>query len=321
MSACMPVPQRPTRRFGWRRASTTPIRRFPATPMKDSPVISVNDLPDPLTPPLVSAFGPKVYADHPPFAYPDYRSSVMRARTKDMVAIVQTLSEVTGPSPGTGVDGWSSIDPADADLTTNAGTGGEAIGSRTIVVGRVTDVHGAPVAGAQIEIWQANACGRYAHWRETAFPAPLDPNFLGAGRCLTDVNGNYRFLTIRPGPYPWGNHPNAWRPAHIHLSLFGGGWAARLVTQFYFEGDPLLGLDPIFESVPEHARGRLLSRYAHDVTEENYALGYRFDIVLNAPSARPADQHSSDSRSDSNSDSHSDSDSDSDSDSEDAVAR
>jgi len=254
-------------------------------------VIGVTDAVPPSPAGRVSAFGPKVYADHPPFSYPDYRSTVKRARTHEMVPIVQTLSEVTGPSPGTGIDGWSSVTPADADLTTNAGTGGEAIGSRTIIVGRVTDVHGAPVPGAQIEIWQANASGRYAHWRETSFPAPLDPNFLGAGRCVTDGSGNYRFLTVRPGPYPWGNHPNAWRPAHIHLSLFGAGWAARLVTQFYFEGDPLLALDPIFQSVPEHSRGRLVSRYAHEVTEANHALGYRFDIVLNGPSATPADDH------------------------------
>jgi protocatechuate 3,4-dioxygenase, beta subunit len=237
-------------------------------------------------------FGPKVYTDHPPFSYPEYRSTVKRAPTHDLVAIVQTLSELTGPAPGTGSpdrSGWSQVTAADADLTTNAGTGGEAIGSRTIVVGRVLDVTGNPVPHTQIEIWQANACGRYAHWRETAFPAPLDPNFIGAGRCITNEAGEYRFLTIRPGPYPWGNHPNAWRPAHIHISLFGSAWAARLVTQFYFEGDPLLALDPIFNSVPVHAQDRLIAKYAHDVTEENYALGYRFDIVLNGPAATPAD--------------------------------
>jgi protocatechuate 3,4-dioxygenase beta subunit len=235
---------------------------------------------------------PKLYLDHPPFSYPDYRSTVKRARTKDMVRIVHTLSELTGPTPASGSlddGGWSAVTDADADLTTNAGTGGEAIGSRTIVVGTVRDIHGQPVPKALIEIWQANASGRYAHWRETAFPAPLDPNFLGAGRCVTDADGNYRFLTIRPGAYPWGNHPNAWRPAHIHLSLFGTSWVSRLVTQFYFEGDPLLRLDPIFNSVPEHSRDRLVARYDHDVTEENWALGYRFDIVLHGPSATPFD--------------------------------
>ena len=184
---------------------------------------------------LSAGFESKVYSDHPPFSYPGYRSTIKRGRTNDMVAIVHTLSELTGPAPGSGTadasNGWSAVTERDADLTTNAGTGAEAIGSRTIVVGRVTDVHGRPVPNAMIEIWQANACGRYAHWRESAFPAPLDPNFLGAGRCVTDADGQYRFLTIRPGPYPWGNHPNVWRPAHIHLSLFGAAWASRLVTQ------------------------------------------------------------------------------------------
>jgi protocatechuate 3,4-dioxygenase, beta subunit len=234
-------------------------------------------------------YEPKAHADHPPAAHPDYRSTAKRARTRDLIPIVPTLSELTGPSPGSGATGWTGVTAADADLTTNAGTGAEAIGSRTIVVGRVTDESGAAVPRALIEIWQANACGRYKHWRETAFPAPLDPNFTGAGRCVTDDDGRYRFLTIRPGPYPWGNHPNAWRPAHIHLSLFGAAWGSRLVTQFYFEGDPLLPLDPIFNSVPEHARQRLVARYDHDVTEENFALGYRFDIVLHGPSATPAD--------------------------------
>lgn len=239
----------------------------------------------------IQAYEAKVYDDHPPFSYADYKSTAKRARTSALVSITHTLSELTGPMPGSNAHdesaGWLEMTEADADLTTNACTGGEAIGSRTIVVGRVTDVHGAPVPGALIEIWQANACGRYRHWRETAFPAPLDPNFLGAGRCISDHDGQYRFLTIRPGPYPWGNHANAWRPAHIHLSLLGSAWAARLITQFYFEGDPLLALDPIFNSVPAHSRQRLVAQYAHDVTQENDALGYRFDIVLNGPATTP----------------------------------
>jgi protocatechuate 3,4-dioxygenase beta subunit len=139
-------------------------------------------------------------------------------------------------------------------------------------------------------VWQPNASGRYAHWRETAFPAPLDPNFLGAGQTLTGDDGGYRLTTIKPGPYPWSNHPNAWRPAHIHFSLLGTSWGSRLVTQMYFEGDPLLPLDPIFNSVPAHSRHRLVAAYAHDVTEENWAIGYRWDIVLRGPMATPLDQ-------------------------------
>lgn len=217
----------------------------------------------------------ELHSDHPPFRYPDYRSTIKRAPDKDMVRIVRTLSEVTGPGPV-----WSETAAEDADLTTNAGTGGEAIGSRTIVTGRVLDGDGRPVPGTLIELWQANASGRYAHWRETEFPAPLDPNFLGAGQCLTDGHGVYRFTTIRPGPYPWGNHPNAWRPAHIHFSLLGPSLGSRLVTQMYFPGDPLLPLDPIYNSAPAHSRDRMVAAYDHDLTIANWALGYRFDLVL-----------------------------------------
>jgi protocatechuate 3,4-dioxygenase, beta subunit len=229
----------------------------------------------------ITPYEPNAYDDHPPFSFADYRSTAKRARVHDMVGIVATLSEVTGPGPA-----WAeiaSITDADADLITNAGTGADAIGSRTIVTGHVRDVHGRPVAGAAIDIWQANASGRYVHWRETGYEAALDPNFLGAGRCVTDADGVYRFRTVRPGPYPWGNHLNAWRPAHIHLSLWGPAVPARLVTQMYFEGDPLLSLDPIFHAVPAHSRDRLVACYAHDVSIENDALGYRFDIVINGP--------------------------------------
>lgn len=237
---------------------------------------------------LVRHYGPKAYADHPPFSYPDYRSTVKRAPTKDMVRIVATLSEVTGPGPA-----WAEavdVTEADADLTTNAGTGAAAIGERIIVTGSVRTDDGSPVADTLLEIWQANASGRYVHWRETAFPAPLDPNFLGVGRCLTDADGVYRFTTIKPGPYPWGNHPNAWRPAHIHLSLLGSTFGSRLVTQLYFPGDPLIPLDPIFNAVPEHAGDRLIATYDHDVTTENWATGYRFDIVLRGPHATPFEE-------------------------------
>ncbi|HEU4751001.1 MAG TPA: protocatechuate 3,4-dioxygenase subunit beta [Acidimicrobiia bacterium] len=228
-----------------------------------------------MTEPLVRHYGPRAYADHPPFRYPDYKSTIQRSPTHDLVRIVATLTETTGPGPV-----WSEIADEDADLTTNAGTGGEAIGERIIVYGQVLDENGRGVPGTILEIWQANASGRYAHWRETAFPAPLDPNFIGVGQCLTNERGEYRFTTIKPGPYPWGNHPNAWRPAHIHFSVLGPALGSRLVTQMYFEGDPLLPLDPIFNSAPEHSRHRMISHYDHDITIENWALGYRFDIVL-----------------------------------------
>lgn len=238
-----------------------------------------------MTEPLVRHYGPRAYADHPPFRYPDYKSTIKRSPTHDLMSIVATLSETTGPGPV-----WSEIAEEDADLTTNAGTGGEAIGERIIVNGHVFDENGRGVRGTILEIWQANASGRYAHWRETAFPAPLDPNFIGVGQCRTSERGEYRFTTIKPGPYPWGNHPNAWRPAHIHFSIFGPALGSRLVTQMYFEGDPLLPLDPIFNSVPEHSRHRMISHYDHDLTVENWALGYRFDIVLRGELRTPVEE-------------------------------
>lgn len=228
-----------------------------------------------MTEPIVRHYGPRAYSDHPPFSYPAYKATVKRSPSHDLLKIVATLSEVTGPGPV-----WSEISEEDADLTTNAGTGSTAIGERIIVTGRILDENGVGVPGTILEIWQANAAGRYAHWRETAFPAPLDPNFLGVGQCRTDADGSYRFTTIKPGPYPWSNHPNAWRPAHIHFSVLGPSLGSRLVTQMYFEGDPLLPLDPIYNSVPEHSRERMVAHYDHDVTIENWALGHRFDIVL-----------------------------------------
>jgi len=218
----------------------------------------------------------------PPYLYAAYQSTRRRAPRWPLVDVPLTLSELTGPGPA-----LSAVTPEDADLTRNAGTGGEAIGQRIIVTGRVLDASGAPVPRALVEVWQANAAGRYLH-RNDQWPGPLDPNFLGIGRCLTNADGVYRFLTIRPGAYPWRNHPNAWRPAHIHFSLFGPSLASRLITQMYFPGDPLLPLDPIFNSVPsEAARARLVSTYAHDVTEPEWALGFRFDIVLAGPRATP----------------------------------
>jgi protocatechuate 3,4-dioxygenase beta subunit len=193
-----------------------------------------------------------------------------------------TLSELTGPGPVI-----SSVTPEDADLTRNAGTGGEAIGQRIIVTGRVMDENGAPVPNTLLEIWQANAAGRYLHKRDQ-WPGPLDPNFLGMGRCLSDQQGVYRFMTVRPGAYPWKNHTNAWRPAHIHFSLFGPSTRSRLVTQMYFPDDPLHALDPIMSSIPTPgAREALVAAYDHNVTEPEWALGYRWDIVLAGSQATP----------------------------------
>ena len=229
---------------------------------------------------MTLAYAPRAHEDHPPFLYSDYKSTVKRSPSHDLISIVQTLTETTGPGPA-----WVELSDDDADLTTNAGTGGEAIGQRSIITGHVLDENGDPLPDTLVEIWQANACGRYMHWRETAYPAPLDPNFLGVGQCRTTDEGEYRFLTVKPGPYPWGNHPNAWRPAHIHFSLLGPSIATRLVTQMYFPDDPLFDLDPIFQSVPEHSRKRLIATYDHSVTVENWALGYRWDIVLRGPGA------------------------------------
>ena len=212
---------------------------------------------------------------HPPYLYEPYRSTVKRSPQAPLLPLPQTLSELTGPVYGEGA-----IQPLDNDLTRNAVKNGEVIGERIIVVGRVLDEDGRPIPNALVEVWQANACGRYIH-KVDQHDAPLDPNFTGAGRCLTDKNGEYRFITIRPGAYPWRNHENAWRPAHIHFSLFGTNFLQRLVTQMYFPGDPLFPLDPIFNSIPdENGRQRLISEYAHDVTQPEWALGYRFNIVL-----------------------------------------
>ena len=217
----------------------------------------------------------------PPYLYAAYRATILRSPHLPLIDVPLTLSELTGPGPVI-----SACTPEDADLTRNAGTGGEAIGQRIIVTGRVLDELGVPIPNTLIEVWQANAAGRYLH-RSDSWPAPIDPNFLGIGRCLTDAAGCYRFLTIRPGAYPWRNHPNAWRPSHIHFSLFGPSAPSRLVTQMYFPDDPLHALDPIFGAVPEPARPRLIAAYDHEVTEQEWALGYRFDVVLRGPGATP----------------------------------
>ena len=219
----------------------------------------------------------------PDFYFPPYRSSVLRAPRKPLVALPRTLSERTGP-----VFGHSIIGPNDHDLT--AQHPGDPIGERIYVHGHVLDEDGRAVPGALVEIWQANAAGRYRHKVEQ-HNAPLDPNFSGGGRTLADANGYYCFKTIQPGSYPWGNHPNAWRPMHIHFSLFGAGLLSRLVTQMYFPGDPLQPLDPIFNSIAdENARNRLISHLDMERAEENYALAYSFDIVLRGNNDTPFEE-------------------------------
>jgi protocatechuate 3,4-dioxygenase beta subunit len=221
---------------------------------------------------------------HPPYLYPDYKSTRLRAPEKPLVISPHTLSEVTGPVYGHGL-----IGELDNDLTRQHE--GEPLGERIIVTGRVLDGDGRPVRNSLIEVWQANAAGRYVHQCDR-HPAPLDPNFTGAGRYLTDDEGRYRFVTVKPGAYPWKNHDNAWRPAHIHFSLFGPAFATRLVTQMYFPGDPLFDHDPIFQSVRDpKARQRLVSSFDLETTEPEWALGYRFDIVLRGRDATPMENH------------------------------
>ncbi len=221
-------------------------------------------------------------AADPPLLYPDYRSTAVRSPKQPLITIPQTISEITGP-----VYGHSDVRPDEADLTSQHA--GEPLGERIIVTGRLLDEAGRPVPNSLVEIWQCNAAGRYIHAVDQ-HPAPLDPNFTGAGRCVTDANGVYRFVTIKPGAYPWGNHLNAWRPAHIHFSLLGPSFLTRLVTQMYFPGDPLFPFDPIFNSAPDaKARERMVSRFDMDTTKPEWALGYVWDIVLRGPGATPLD--------------------------------
>ncbi len=209
----------------------------------------------------------------PPYLYPDYRSTTTRSPTRALLPLPEELHALEAP-----VFGEDAVTATDNDLTAHGG--GEPLGERIIVTGRVVDGDGRPVRNALIEIWQANAAGRYRHAVDR-HPAPLDPSFTGAGRTMTDGDGAYRFVTIKPGAYPWRNHPNAWRPAHIHLSLFGRAFTQRLVTQMYFPGDPLFEFDPIFNSVRDpKARELLVATFDLDRTEPEWALAYRFDIVL-----------------------------------------
>ncbi len=211
--------------------------------------------------------------------YPPYSSTPERAPTQPFVPLRvgdEELRSACFPR--------SILRPTDADLTKQST--GEPIGARIVVAGRVSDEDGRPVRNSLIEVWQCNAAGRYHHWRDR-HDAPLDPHFHGFGKMLTDDEGNYRFVSIKPAPYPWRNHSNAWRPAHIHFSLFGNAYAQRLITQMYFPGDPLIPLDPIFNSVRESLRERLVSTFSLDLTVEGTALGYRFDIVLRGGRATP----------------------------------
>jgi len=219
----------------------------------------------------------------PDYLFPQYASTVKRAPTQPLVLLPHSLTELSGP-----VFGRDDLKPTDHDLTRQHA--GEPIGERIIVSGRVLDENGRPVPHTLVEIWQANSAGRYPH-RIDQHDAPTDPNFTGAGRCLTDARGHYRFVTIKPGEYPWRNHYNAWRPAHIHFSLFGPAFATRLVTQMYFPGDPLLPFDPMFNCVPdERARQRLVSNFDWESTIPEIALGYRFDIVLRGPDETPMER-------------------------------
>lgn len=205
--------------------------------------------------------------------FPPYRSSVLRHPTKNPKLVDPETIELTSPAFG-----QRDVAAIEADLTLQHA--GEPLGERIVVRGRVLDGWGRPVRGQLVEVWQANSAGRYIHKRDQ-HPAPLDPNFTGAGRTITDDDGWYEFTTIKPGPYPWRNHRNAWRPAHIHFSLFGTAFTQRLITQMYFPGDPLFPLDPIYQSIPDQRdRDRLVSTYDHDLTEPEFKLGYRWDIVL-----------------------------------------
>jgi len=221
---------------------------------------------------------------HPPATYPKYRSTILRAPRQPLLALPQSLSEVTGP-----LFGQDSIDPLDSDLLANGRVDGDPIGERILVHGRVIDQDGRPVPSTLLEVWQANAGGRYRHVND-GYRVPLDRNFGGCGRCLTDAEGRYGFMTVRPGPYPWNNGGNDWRPAHIHYSIFGPAFVTRLVTQMYFEGDPLIPLCPILGSVGDAAAvARLVAPLDMAASVPHDYLAYRFDVVLRGRAQTPFD--------------------------------
>jgi protocatechuate 3,4-dioxygenase beta subunit len=224
----------------------------------DSPIVLPDD----------PSFGTEVQVD-----YPGYRSTLYRAPSRPLVPLPEELHPLAGP-----VFGEDAIEESDSDLTRQHR--GEPLGERITVSGRVVDTDGRPIRGALVEVWQANASGRYRHQVDD-HPAPLDPNFSGGGRCLTGDDGTYRFITVKPGAYPWGNHANAWRPAHIHFSVFGRAFTERLVTQMYFPGDPLFPFDPIYNSVRDpKARALMVSRFDIATTQPEWALAYKWNIVL-----------------------------------------
>jgi protocatechuate 3,4-dioxygenase beta subunit len=231
----------------------------------------------------ISGYRRVVPGTQPKHLHPAYVSSIKRAPSKALVYMPHTLTEVTGPAFGKEI-----VDSKACDLTRQHS--GEPLGERIIVSGRVMDEDGRAIPHTLVEVWQANAAGRYLH-KVDQHNAPLDPSFTGCGHTLTDGEGRYRFVTIRPGAYPWGNHPNAWRPAHIHFSLFGPAFATRLVTQMFFPGDALLPFDPIFNcTADEQARNRLISVFDWGSTIPDQALGFRFDIILNGREATPMEK-------------------------------
>jgi protocatechuate 3,4-dioxygenase beta subunit len=230
----------------------------------------------------MAGYRPPQPGTQPNHLHPPYVSSIKRAPMKPLVQMPHTLTEITGPSFER-----ETVDSKACDLTRQHS--GEPVGERIIVSGRALDENARPVPHTLVEIWQANAAGRYLH-KVDQHDAPLDPNFTGCGHVLTDGEGRYRFVTIRPGAYPWRNHHNAWRPAHIHFSVFGPAFATRLVTQMYFPGDPLLPSDPIFNcTADEKARQRLISLFDWESTIPEQALGYRFDIILSGREATPVE--------------------------------
>jgi protocatechuate 3,4-dioxygenase beta subunit len=224
---------------------------------------------------------PSTGSGHPRNDSPEYRSSLLRAPKQPLHILPGRLAELTEP-----LLAGETIGALDHDLTRQHD--GEPLGERISISGHVLDEDGIPLVGALIEVWQANAAGRYAHLADQ-HPAPLDPNFSGAGRCLTGADGSYRFITIKPGAYPWRNHPNAWRPAHVHFSVFSPAFEQRLITQMYFPGDPLFVQDPVLNSVPEWARSRLVARWSLELTEPEWSLGYAWDIVVAGREATPLD--------------------------------